>query len=482
MERVATDVAKPPIPGGDLPSFEELLAKGSFHARLAQARLKREKLLAESDAEEGFILDTSRKPWDRAAPRSAKRDAMTAALGMSVAVGAAPARPDSAPGPAAPAGPDSRRASAKVVPIRRGEVFRPDAPAAAAVGAPMPAPDLHARGIAEAAATPATAAVSTGSRAGWRAMMAGGGFLCGLAIGAAMMATLPQRGERPRLSPATAAIATDAGALPEAKAAAIAVAATPVALPAAPDTAADSRRIGPAPITVPAARPRPASGMALAGAPDAPPAAHAVPAVPAGPGTAPGLALPDATVADATVAAGPGVLPLPDVQPGGLAGVTLLAAVAAHDAPVAGQGNPPPAAPLPATSLPVGPVIVNAPESVAGADLAGIVEGLAAAGFALSGPNRVDIPISESNVRFFHPADAAAAQALAGRIGARLRDFTDFSPAPPAGTIEVWLAGRGNAPATTRRASGQRAMTAEQRELNVLRNRILRQLRNGEHL
>ncbi len=493
-----------------MPSFEELLAKGSFHARLAQARLKRERLLAES-GDDGFILDTSRKPWDRAAPQAGKRAPMDKALGMSVAAGAASARPEAS----APAGADFREPSAKVVPIRQGGYVPVDARAEAA---PAPAADLRQP---EAAPIPEAAKAAPARRAA----ILGGGLLCALA--AAAVLTWPQAQPLQRPS-GTAGIAPETAAQPHPAPAAIAVPATPSDLPAAPRFA-DSRHAAPAPITGPSMSQLPAPGMALAGGPDAAPAARSVPSVLAEPGAAPGLALPSATdisdsrqatpapitgpsiaqpsapgmvlaggpdtapaarsvpsapagpgaapglaLPSATVAAGPGAVPRPDVQPD-LVGVTLLAAVTGPDAPVAGQGNPP-AAPVPA-----GPVIVNAPESVGEAELAGLVEGLAAGGFVLSGPNRVDLPISESNVRFFHSADAAAAQALAERIGARLRDFTDFSPAPPAGTIEVWLAGRGNAPAA-RRASGQRSMTAEERELDVLRSRILRQLRNGEHL
>ena len=320
MERVATDVAKPPVASGELPSFEELLAKGSFHARLAQARLKRERALAESGDADGFILDTTRKPWEREAERAERRDPLTTALGNSIAVeGAAPA-PTPAPSPAAArrgmgtaarpaARPGGGGLSAKIVPIRQGNVLWLDYPVAAEDRA------------------------------------------------AAVAALLPRHDDL------------------------------------VPD------RVPPA--------------------------------------VAPTVA--------------------PAIQPDQVA---------------------------PAVAPAIEPVIVNAPESVTEAELAGLVERLGAAGFALAEPNRVDIPISESNVRFFHSEDAAAAQAVATRLGARLRDFTSFAPSPPAGTIEVWLSGRGNAaaPAKTRRASGQRAVTAEERELNLLRDRILQQLRNGEHL
>jgi len=155
------------------------------------------------------------------------------------------------------------------------------------------------------------------------------------------------------------------------------------------------------------------------------------------------------------------------------------AAATPADGPPAPQALPP--APGPRFS---GPVVLNAPETVDEADLAALVDALGAEGFVLAEPNRVDITISQSNVRFFHPEDAAAAAAVADALGADPRDFTAFSPAPPAGTIEVWLSGRGDgvAPAKSRPTSGQGSMTAADRELNALRNRILQQLRNGEHL
>lgn len=42
-------------------------------------------------------------------------------------------------------------------------------------------------------------------------------------------------------------------------------------------------------------------------------------------------------------------------------------------------------------------------------------------------------------VRYFHPADRPAAEALAARLGAGVRDFTHFSPRPRPGTLEAWL-------------------------------------------
>lgn len=504
MERVATDVAKPPVASGELPSFEELLAKGSFHARLAQARLKRERALAESGDADGFILDTTRKPWEREAERAERRDPLTTALGNSIAVeGAAPA-PTPAPSPAAArrgmgtaarpaARPGGGGLSAKIVPIRQGNVLWLDYPVAAedraaAVAALLPrhddlVPDRVPPAVAPTVApaiqpdqvAPAVAPAIEPVPAARRAAMVGGGFLSGLMIGAAVMMALPYHGDVvapvPVAMPVPVAVAVPSASAVAPDIGAAALASAPLA---APDAAGDALPGVPAPIAGLSTAPLPAQGLASTDTPDAAPALVRVPGGPdvlARLDRAAGLALPGA-------ATGPGSLPRPDGQPA-VAGAVVLAAAAPGDAPLRPQENPPAVAPTP-----TGPVIVNAPESVTEAELAGLVERLGAAGFALAEPNRVDIPISESNVRFFHSEDAAAAQAVATRLGARLRDFTSFAPSPPAGTIEVWLSGRGNAaaPAKTRRASGQRAMTAEERELNLLRDRILQQLRNGEHL
>lgn len=55
----------------------------------------------------------------------------------------------------------------------------------------------------------------------------------------------------------------------------------------------------------------------------------------------------------------------------------------------------------------------------------------------------VGVTIGDRNVRYFHEEDRASAAALAEHFGAQLRDFTSFRPAPLAGTVEVWMKGRG---------------------------------------
>ncbi|WP_336469195.1 hypothetical protein [Frigidibacter sp. MR17.14] len=45
----------------------------------------------------------------------------------------------------------------------------------------------------------------------------------------------------------------------------------------------------------------------------------------------------------------------------------------------------------------------------------------------------------EEVVRYFHPEDRALAEAAAQTINARVDDFTFYAPAPPEGTVQVWL-------------------------------------------
>ena len=86
-------------------------------------------------------------------------------------------------------------------------------------------------------------------------------------------------------------------------------------------------------------------------------------------------------------------------------------------------------------------VILNAPRTVPDTSLAAVIAALAESG-ADPAPRRVNLTISTSNVRYFHPEDAGAATVIADGIGAQLRDFTDFQPSPPEGLVEIWMAGR----------------------------------------
>lgn len=78
---------------------------------------------------------------------------------------------------------------------------------------------------------------------------------------------------------------------------------------------------------------------------------------------------------------------------------------------------------------------------------------LADAGFPAPRVGTVDLTIRENQVRFYHPADAGAAEAMALALGAKARDFTQSGSRPPDGIIEVWVAGDGAAATPARNRS-----------------------------
>ncbi|MFZ1727574.1 MAG: hypothetical protein WBO29_00360 [Albidovulum sp.] len=130
-------------------------------------------------------------------------------------------------------------------------------------------------------------------------------------------------------------------------------------------------------------------------------------------------------------------------------------------------------------------VLLNAPGSMKDAEVTTLVASLTDTGFAVGEPVRVSFRISSNQVRYFHPKDAEAAQILAEEIGGLARDFTAFRPSPPVGNIEVWLAGTGAAKATASRPATKKRTQQPQSEaakIQALRDRLILQLRTGQHL
>lgn len=88
-------------------------------------------------------------------------------------------------------------------------------------------------------------------------------------------------------------------------------------------------------------------------------------------------------------------------------------------------------------------VFVHFPPSVGSAAREAEVAALHQGGFATVEPIRANASIDTTNVRFFHAEDADAARRLAASLGdgAVVRDFTDISPPPRRGRLEVWMQG-----------------------------------------
>ena len=125
-------------------------------------------------------------------------------------------------------------------------------------------------------------------------------------------------------------------------------------------------------------------------------------------------------------------------------------------------------------------VHLQSPRSLSNRQLAGFESAIRDAGLPIGKVNRVGYKISASHVRYYHRRDAVAAAALAERINARSRDFTNYRPSPPFGTLEVFL----SKSASSRLAATQGATEPSQqdRELIELRDRLIQALRRGDHL
>ncbi|MFQ5623192.1 MAG: hypothetical protein ACE5FS_07320, partial [Paracoccaceae bacterium] len=107
---------------------------------------------------------------------------------------------------------------------------------------------------------------------------------------------------------------------------------------------------------------------------------------------------------------------------------------------------------------------------------------LRASGYTIRQPKRVGFRIGRNHVRYYYARDAEIARTLSAAIGGVARDFTSFSPSPPKGTVEVWLAGevpssriaRGSKPRVSPRPPKQDP------RVQALRDSLVKRLRSGD--
>ncbi|MEM1066540.1 MAG: hypothetical protein AAGJ74_13655 [Pseudomonadota bacterium] len=118
-------------------------------------------------------------------------------------------------------------------------------------------------------------------------------------------------------------------------------------------------------------------------------------------------------------------------------------------------------------------IILTTSSAMSANQRAGFQAAIESFGFTISTAQEAGFRISENQVRFFHPEDINAAGALADAVGARVRDFTTFRPAPPPGTLEIYLNAEGLAPL-------QPASAGE--ALDRLRDRLAEAIARGDHL
>ncbi|MGB3179613.1 MAG: hypothetical protein WBA90_17200 [Albidovulum sp.] len=503
MDRVATDVAQPPRMGGDLPAFEELLAEGSFQARLAKARAAREKALSQASeaGDDDFILASGTKPWEKPAAKSERKPSSRSTQGSSKAHPGflALVNPgDAAKGTERPR-PKPRQEMPELVPV-------------------VPAPEPDSKPAAVLLSAPV---VGVPVRSRRRQIQVAAGFAFGLLLGISGAAFYFAPGPQATVVEAEAAIAEQpTGSRLSALTNPVLVAA-PSPLPKMEAPQILPSGLAPAILSAPISRNASAPGLSTFSRAAAPALATKSPKLEGGQealtlaavlpplypkpiarGTAPTLNSLGTGAADRLTISAPAGLPRPDFraalsQPQAtFAGETIVGTIAPTD-PLVWPGMAAPqlepvslrvdealnAQPLPPAPAPVLSAVVHihAPANVTEAALTGVIDTLGGAGYAFGEPTRVGFAISKTNVRFFHASDADTARELATEIGANARDFTSYEPAPPPGTIEVWLAGRSAQSATPTKRKTNRAPKVDP-QLVELRNRILQRLLNGEHL
>jgi hypothetical protein len=235
--------------------------------------------------------------------------------------------------------------------------------------------------------------------------------------------------------------------------------AAPAPIAAAPSEPGPTLAAEPAPLPAPVA-PSVAEATPPAEAPGDPPA-ESLAAVDSTARAAEPPALETAAAADPEPLASLAVIaprPRPAAPPfEAAAGTAPDTALGPDGAPLIGP--PPP----PAVPGPVATVRIHAPVNLSRAEVDRAIAALRAQGHRIEGPFRVSFSISRSNARYFHGGDAEAARAVSGALGpsargttVETRDFTHFAPRPPAGTVELWLAGRGSGLQTAPVAANRR--------------------------
>lgn len=95
----------------------------------------------------------------------------------------------------------------------------------------------------------------------------------------------------------------------------------------------------------------------------------------------------------------------------------------------------------PETPAPTPQVVIHAPDTISDTTLGGISSDVAGAGHEVVRTGRPGFTVSTTHVRFYHSEDRAVAEELAELVGGAPRDFTDYEPRPAQGLVEVWLAG-----------------------------------------
>lgn len=458
--------------GGDGPgtheaetsSIDDLLQSADWERRLAEARARRERVLAEAGPEEPPLVRLSPAKPDalaraaeskplRSSPRSVEPrpsrpgdlDETPEPLRGFAALGALPRK---RPAAAAPA-------SSAAVPAPPSPIAAPASEGSRLLPALRPAEEDRS---GKGAARRVRRGVLLGAVAGLGVGLATG-LGVALLVGSQQLGNGDSSGQTAVLQEGTApGTASSADGVPEAPAPALPASGGPPTLQAEalPRPVAETpwpRASAPTPPSRPA---RDAPPAAPAGPPAAPvvasgaPASEPVPsrdAEPPAPQPKVALAAPKPSRAEPPApadAAGraPDLVTASPTEPAILSDRATGASrgedeVVATDARVdEGGGEAPPLA-LGASGV---TIYLHAPQGITGGALGAAEAALERTGLVVRGPIRVGFDVGADHVRFYHRADAGAARAVAQTLSAAARDFTSYRPSPAPGTIEVWLA------------------------------------------
>jgi len=102
-------------------------------------------------------------------------------------------------------------------------------------------------------------------------------------------------------------------------------------------------------------------------------------------------------------------------------------------------------------------IVVHIPPSVAAETREDTLADLRKADWPIEDALTTPFTISKTHIRYYHAADREAAGQLATLVEAEARDFTDFSPQPETGLLEVWLAGKAPVRGSGRAAAARQA-------------------------
>lgn len=118
-------------------------------------------------------------------------------------------------------------------------------------------------------------------------------------------------------------------------------------------------------------------------------------------------------------------------------------------------------------------VVLMVPSFAPQSEAENIVTIAARVGVPVDQTRRQAISIRNTNIRYYHDQDREPATLLADNLGGVARDFTNFTPPPNPGVIEIWMAGRSGPAQSNQGSATARGIEAD---LEALRNSIQRAL------